>query len=79
VSGYLRTFVDDHPIANDTDDAVDGGTGTRTETPQVTVDDAYAAQVEFEGGAVGVFETVPVTDPDDPYVDRWWPPGHTVG
>ena len=25
------------------------------------------------------FETVLVTDPDDPYVDRWWPPGHTLG
>jgi predicted dehydrogenase len=79
VSGHLRTFVNDRPVANDTDDAADGGTGTRTETPQVTVGGAYAAEVEFEGGAVGVFETVPVTDPDDPYVDRWWPPGHTVG
>jgi predicted dehydrogenase len=25
------------------------------------------------------FQTVLVTDPDDPYVDRWWPPGHVVG
>ncbi|GAB7011720.1 Gfo/Idh/MocA family protein [Halorubrum trueperi] len=25
------------------------------------------------------FETVLVTDPDDPYIDHWWPPGHTVG
>ena len=25
------------------------------------------------------FETVMVTDPDDPYIDRWWPPGHVVG
>jgi predicted dehydrogenase len=25
------------------------------------------------------FETVLVTDPDDPYVDHWWPPGHVVG
>ncbi|MFD1646845.1 Gfo/Idh/MocA family protein [Haloarchaeobius litoreus] len=25
------------------------------------------------------FQTVLVTDPDDPYVDHWWPPGHVVG
>jgi len=25
------------------------------------------------------YETVLVTDPEDPYVDRWWPPGHVVG
>jgi len=25
------------------------------------------------------FETVLVTDPDDPYVDHWWPPGHVIG
>ena len=119
VSGHLRTFVDERPVANDTDDAADGGTETRP----VTVDDAYTAQVEFEGGAMGVFEasryasghknsnvieingsegairfdlerlneldvytgdsrgfeTVLVTNPDDPYADRWWPPGHTLG
>jgi len=25
------------------------------------------------------YETVMVTDPDDPYIERWWPPGHVVG
>jgi predicted dehydrogenase len=20
-----------------------------------------------------------VTDADDPYIDRWWPPGHIIG
>jgi predicted dehydrogenase len=25
------------------------------------------------------FERVLVTDPDDPYVDHWWPPGHVLG
>jgi predicted dehydrogenase len=25
------------------------------------------------------FETVLVTDEEDPYVDHWWPPGHVVG
>lgn len=25
------------------------------------------------------FETVLVTEPEDPYVDHWWPPGHVVG
>ncbi len=25
------------------------------------------------------YQTVLVTDEDDPYVDHWWPPGHVVG
>jgi len=25
------------------------------------------------------YETVLVTDETDPYVDHWWPPGHTIG
>jgi predicted dehydrogenase len=25
------------------------------------------------------YETVLVTDGDDPYIDRWWPPGHIIG
>jgi len=25
------------------------------------------------------FQTVLVTDPDDPYVEAWWPPGHAIG
>ena len=25
------------------------------------------------------YETVLVTDPSDPYVDAWWPPGHVLG
>jgi predicted dehydrogenase len=25
------------------------------------------------------YETILVTDPDDPYVDHWWPPGHVIG
>jgi len=25
------------------------------------------------------FETVMVTDGEDPYIDRWWPPGHIIG
>ncbi|NUE03341.1 Gfo/Idh/MocA family oxidoreductase [Halorubraceae archaeon YAN] len=25
------------------------------------------------------YETVLVTDEDDPYVDAWWPPGHVIG
>ncbi|MFB6151705.1 MAG: Gfo/Idh/MocA family protein [Haloarculaceae archaeon] len=111
VSGQLRTFVDERPVP-------DGD-----ETQPVTVDDAYTAQVAFEGGAVGTleasrfanghkndhtvevegskgslrfslerlnelellressrgYETILVTDEDDPYVDHWWPPGHVIG
>ncbi len=121
VSGHLRTFVDERPV--DDPGAGSDATDDSAETRPVTVDDAYTAQVAFEGGAVGTFEasrvatghrntntvevggsdgairfdlrrlneldvnvgdtrgfeTVPVTDPDDPYVDRWWPPGHTLG
>ena len=25
------------------------------------------------------YETVLVTDADDPYIDNWWPPGHVIG
>ncbi|WP_276301808.1 Gfo/Idh/MocA family protein [Halorussus lipolyticus] len=25
------------------------------------------------------YETILVTDPDDPYVEHWWPPGHVLG
>jgi predicted dehydrogenase len=111
VSGQLRTFVDERPVP-DSD-----------ETRSVTVDDAYTAQVDFAGGAVGTleasrfatghkndhsiaiegsrgslrfdlerlnelellregsrgFETILVTDPEDPYIEHWWPPGHIVG
>jgi predicted dehydrogenase len=114
VSGHLRTFVDERPVDGDGDDA---------ETREVTVDDAYSAQAELEGGVMGTFEasrfanghkndhtieihgsegslrfslerlnelevlrgddrgyeTILVTDEDDPYVDHWWPPGHVLG
>ena len=53
VSGHLRTFVDERPVADDTDDPPDANGGENTETRPVTVDDAYTAQVEFEGGAMG--------------------------
>jgi len=120
LSGQLRTFVDERPV--DGDNEGDGSDGS-DETREVTVDDAYSAQVSFESGAVGTFEgsryaagrkndhsieiygsegglafslerlnelevlrkdgrgyeTVLVTDPDDPYVEAWWPPGHVLG
>lgn len=25
------------------------------------------------------YQTIMVTDPDDPYIDHWWPPGHAIG
>jgi len=36
-------------------------------------------ELEVHSGDRRGFETVMVTDPDDPYVDRWWPPGHVLG
>jgi len=120
VSGHLKTFVDERPVG---EGGLDAEAGESVETRPVTVDDAYTAQAEFTGGAMGLFEasrnatghknantieingsegsvrfdlerlnelevldgngrgfeTVLVTDPEDPYIDRWWPPGHTVG
>ncbi|VTT85663.1 Myo-inositol 2-dehydrogenase [Halorubrum sp. DM2] len=114
VSGRLTTFVDERPVYDD---------GAVAEYRDVTVDDAYSAQVAYESGATGTFEatrvaeghkndhtiavhgskgsvkfslerlnelevlregnrgyeTVLVTDETDPYVDRWWPPGHVIG
>ncbi len=123
VSGHLKTFVDERPVQDDTGAALDAAGGDSTETREVTVDDAYTAQAEFDGGAIATFEasrfanghdnsntieingskgslrfdlerlneleilregnrsfeTVMVTDPDDPYIDRWWPAGHIIG
>ena len=115
VSGDLTTFVDERPVYD--------GDGEVAEYRDVTVDDAYSAQVDYESGATGTFEasrvaaghkndhtiavhgsegslrfslerlnelevlregnrgyeTVLVTEESDPYVDRWWPPGHVIG
>ncbi|QWC18277.1 Gfo/Idh/MocA family oxidoreductase [Halorubrum sp. 2020YC2] len=115
VSGQLTTFVDERPVYDDE--------GEVAEYRDVTVDDAYSAQVAYESGATGSFEasrvaeghkndhtvavhgtggsltfslerlnelevlregnrgyeTVLVTEETDPYVDRWWPPGHVIG
>jgi predicted dehydrogenase len=95
----------------------------RTFIPGRAVDDAIAASVEFDGGAIGTieatrvtlghknalqwelngtkgsiafdverlnelqvfragtrgFETVLVTEPGDPFLEWWWPPGHIIG
>ena len=115
VAGHTRTFVDERPVLDDD--------GSVEEYRDVTVDDAYTAQVAYDSGAMGSFEasrvatghkndhtieihgsvgslrfslerlnelevlreedrgyeTVLVTDESDPYVDRWWPPGHVLG
>ncbi|WP_433633066.1 Gfo/Idh/MocA family protein [Halomicrococcus sp. NG-SE-24] len=44
VSGHLQTFVDERPVPDEDD------------TRPVTVDDAYSAQAELEGGVMGTFE-----------------------
>jgi predicted dehydrogenase len=36
-------------------------------------------ELEVHTGDSRGFETVMVTDPGDPYVDHWWPPGHVLG
>lgn len=110
VSGQLQTFTEERPHP-------DGGTA------EVTVDDAFTAQVQWASGAIGTFEaarttlghkndhsieihgtdgslkfglerlnelevltgdsrgyeTIMVTDDDDPFIDHWWPPGHIIG
>ncbi len=52
VSGRLQTFVDERPVDGE------GEAGTRP----VTVDDAYAAHVEYESGALATFEASRVAD-----------------
>jgi len=36
-------------------------------------------ELEVRRGEGRGYETVLVTDPDDPFVDHWWPPGHVLG
>ncbi len=36
-------------------------------------------ELEVQTGDDRGYETVMVTDPDDPYIERWWPPGHIIG
>jgi len=48
VSGHLETFVDERPVYDDAGDV--------EEYRDVSVDDAYTAQVTYESGAMGSFE-----------------------
>jgi len=123
LSGQLQTFVDERPVPGGDEGSLESEGGDSAEMREVTVDDAYTAQIAFEDGAIGTleatrnangrkndhaveiegskgslkfslerlnelellregsrgYETVLVTDPDDPYIDHWWPPGHVVG
>ena len=36
-------------------------------------------ELEVHRGDHRGFETVLVTEADDPYLDHWWPPGHVIG
>jgi predicted dehydrogenase len=36
-------------------------------------------QVCVDRGATTAFQTVNVTDPDHPFMEYWWPPGHIIG
>ena len=62
LSGHLRTFVDERPVYADGDSGEDGDGGDDADDPaveeyrDVTVDDAYSAQVAYESGATGTFE-----------------------
>ncbi|WP_226021347.1 Gfo/Idh/MocA family protein [Halomicrobium salinisoli] len=55
VSGQLRTFVEERPVG-DGGSLEDSGSDDAVETREVTVDDAYSAQVAFENGAMGTLE-----------------------
>ncbi|MFC5136439.1 MULTISPECIES: Gfo/Idh/MocA family protein [Haloferacaceae] len=48
VSGHLETFVEERPVLDDD--------GEVEEYRDVTVDDAFSAQVAYESGAMGTFE-----------------------
>ncbi|WP_459194095.1 Gfo/Idh/MocA family protein [Halosimplex sp. J119] len=56
LSGQLQTFVDERPVPGGEDGSLSGEGGDSTETREVTVDDAYTAQAEFENGAVATYE-----------------------
>ncbi|WP_348610237.1 Gfo/Idh/MocA family protein [Halobaculum rarum] len=36
-------------------------------------------ELEVMTGDARGYETVLVTDEDDPYIEHWWPPGHVIG
>jgi predicted dehydrogenase len=36
-------------------------------------------ELEYKSSDSRGYETILVTDPGDPYVDHWWPPGHVIG
>ncbi|SFR60623.1 Gfo/Idh/MocA family protein [Halogeometricum limi] len=36
-------------------------------------------ELEYKGPDHRGYETILVTDGDDPYLDHWWPPGHVLG
>ena len=36
-------------------------------------------ELEYKSRESRGYETVLVTDGDDPYVEHWWPPGHVIG
>ena len=58
VSGHCRTFVEERPVEGAGSDGGGAGAGGSDdpETRPVTVDDAFSAQLAFEGGAMGTVE-----------------------
>jgi predicted dehydrogenase len=36
-------------------------------------------ELEYKAADHRGYETILVTDGDDPYLDHWWPPGHVLG
>jgi predicted dehydrogenase len=57
LSGHLKTFVDERPVPGEDGGTLEGSSSDdAVETREVTVDDAYTAQVEFESGAIGTLE-----------------------
>ena len=36
-------------------------------------------EVYVQEGSNSGFRTISVTDPDHPYLNAWWPPGHVLG
>jgi predicted dehydrogenase len=102
VSGIIRTYVPER----DVDDAIaatiefDGGAIGTIEATRVTLGHKNALQWELNGtegsiafdlerfnqlnvfrsgGRTRGFESVLVTEPTDPFLQWWWPPGHTIG
>jgi predicted dehydrogenase len=71
--GLLEASRFAQPHKNDHRIEVNGSAGSL----RFSLERLNELQIQFEDDRG--FQTVLVTDPEDPYVEAWWPPGHVIG